>query len=195
MSAETSNLCAPNLICIGIDSENKGEYVGRIWHQYAEDPLFFHGVMEMLWLIEDLLDQWDFPQRSMESRVFIKKKTESCKKKERGEFCVDESRIKNKNGDQGTFIVHVRYRQNATWQGEVIWADQNKRQNFRSALELIKLMDSALSDDSNVEEIDEDRKETKKRKEGGGIVDNGKKFQDTKDNTGCKTKDRTFSEN
>ena len=81
MSAETSNLCAPNLICIGIDSENKGEYVGRIWHQYVEDPLFFHGVMEMLWLIEDLLDQWDFPQRSMESRVFIKKKTESCKKR------------------------------------------------------------------------------------------------------------------
>ena len=26
-------------------------------------------------------------------------------------------------GKKGTFVVHVRYKENATWQGEVVWAE------------------------------------------------------------------------
>lgn len=52
---------------------------------------------------------------------------------------------------KGTFIVHVRYRQNATWQGDVIWAEKNERQGFRSALELLKLIDSALDGEEGEE--------------------------------------------
>lgn len=44
----------------------------------------------------------------------------------------------------GTFVVHVQHYENATWQGEVVWADKNITQRFRSALELLKLIDSAL---------------------------------------------------
>ncbi|MCR5032143.1 MAG: hypothetical protein K6A92_04715 [Lachnospiraceae bacterium] len=53
--------------------------------------------------------------------------------------------LQEKRGDKGTFIVQVQYRQNATWQGKVIWADENKEEHFRSALELIKMIDSALT--------------------------------------------------
>ena len=49
----------------------------------------------------------------------------------------------------------VRYRQNATWQGDVIWAEKNERQSFRSALELLKLIDSAL-DSKEGEELEND---------------------------------------
>ena len=37
------------------------------------------------------------------------------------------------------------FRENATWQGEVVWADEKKKQYFRSALELIKMIDGALN--------------------------------------------------
>lgn len=47
--------------------------------------------------------------------------------------------------DKATFIINIHYRQNATWQGKIVWADQNKTQYFRSALEMMKLIDSALS--------------------------------------------------
>lgn len=46
-----------------------------------------------------------------------------------------------------TFVIHVRYRQNATWQGEIKWIDQNKSQYFRSSLEMLKLMDMALDEE------------------------------------------------
>ncbi|PNV60795.1 hypothetical protein C0033_17575 [Clostridium sp. chh4-2] len=48
------------------------------------------------------------------------------------------------SGDKATFVVHVQYRQNATWQGNVMWAENQQSASFRSALELLKLIDSAL---------------------------------------------------
>ena len=47
----------------------------------------------------------------------------------------------------GTFVIHVSHCDNATWQGEVTWAEANKKKSFRSALELIRLIDGALEVD------------------------------------------------
>ncbi len=46
--------------------------------------------------------------------------------------------------DRGTFIVKVDHCENETWQGRVTWAEENKSEHFRSALELIKLIDGAM---------------------------------------------------
>lgn len=54
---------------------------------------------------------------------------------------------KGKKKHTGTFVVHVSHCDNATWQGEVTWAEANKKKSFRSALELIRLIDGALEVD------------------------------------------------
>ena len=54
---------------------------------------------------------------------------------------------KDKKG--GTFVIHIDYCENSTWQGEVLWADRNERKKFRSTLELLKLVDSALEDETS----------------------------------------------
>ena len=51
----------------------------------------------------------------------------------------------NKRKQTGTFVVHVKHCENATWQGEVVWAEKNESLKFRSALELFKIMDGALN--------------------------------------------------
>ena len=48
--------------------------------------------------------------------------------------------------DKGTFIVKIHECQNATWQGEILWLENKVKQHFSSALELIKLIDSALGE-------------------------------------------------
>ena len=53
-------------------------------------------------------------------------------------------KVQEGRGRKGTFIVQVQYRQNATWQGQVVWAEENRKEYFRSALELMKLIDSAM---------------------------------------------------
>lgn len=43
-----------------------------------------------------------------------------------------------------TFVINVKCRQNYTWQGTVKWVEGQKELPFRSALELIKMMESAM---------------------------------------------------
>lgn len=45
---------------------------------------------------------------------------------------------------KATFIVQVQYCENSTWQGEVKWVEHDEGMHFRSMLELVKLMDSAI---------------------------------------------------
>ena len=47
-----------------------------------------------------------------------------------------------------SFMIVIKDTQNASWQGTIEWLDQNKKQHFRSALEMIKLIDSAGENDS-----------------------------------------------
>lgn len=50
-----------------------------------------------------------------------------------------------------TFIVNILGRQNSTWQGSVTWVAEQKVQHFRSALELLKLIDGALDENEEIE--------------------------------------------
>ena len=52
---------------------------------------------------------------------------------------------KNNLKQNNTFIVKVDNRQNNSWQGRIIWADENKTTHFRSMLEMLKLMEEAMS--------------------------------------------------
>ena len=47
---------------------------------------------------------------------------------------------------KGTFEITVKFMQNSTWQGQIHWVEKNQKQNFRSALEMLKLMDEALAE-------------------------------------------------
>lgn len=136
-----------NLICIGVDKVTGRDYSGRIWHQYQTSPIPFSTTMELIQEMDDLYDRWNFPQRSTLVRRFGgEEHTVSAEERDEEMAYMDEGRIKGRTGDIGTFIVRVKYRQNATWQGEVVWAERQERQYFRSALELLKLIDSALEE-------------------------------------------------
>ena len=53
------------------------------------------------------------------------------------------------HGNAATFEMRILFRQHASWQGELLWLEKNARQSFRSVLELITLMDSALRAEEN----------------------------------------------
>ena len=46
---------------------------------------------------------------------------------------------------ESSFLVRVRYRQNASWQGMIQWLDGEKTRNFRSFLEMTLLIQEALA--------------------------------------------------
>jgi len=54
---------------------------------------------------------------------------------------------------KGTFEISVKFMQNSTWQGQIHWVEKNLKQNFRSALEMLKLMDEALAEADDGEKV------------------------------------------
>ncbi len=43
-----------------------------------------------------------------------------------------------------SFFVRILFRQNTSWQGEIQWMEGQKTRRFRSALELLSLIEEAL---------------------------------------------------
>lgn len=154
-------LFSKNLICVCVDGNENADYQGRLFHQYADDPIEFSGVMDALIKIEELFDEWDFPQRGLSERQFKKHVREEKRPKapEDGddrlpiEIIRDENgvrNVQNKRGKLGTFALQVTYRQRATWQGHVIWQEKNEKHDFISALELLRIIDAALNSGGKV---------------------------------------------
>ena len=52
--------------------------------------------------------------------------------------------MRRQRGEAATFALRILFRQNASWQGSITWLEGEAEQSFRSVLELILLMDSAL---------------------------------------------------
>jgi len=52
-----------------------------------------------------------------------------------------------------TFVIKIKGTDNGTWQGTVDWVEEKKKVAFRSALELIRVMDSSVSikEDQNID--------------------------------------------
>ena len=42
------------------------------------------------------------------------------------------------------FLINIRRTEGYTWQGDITWIASKKTAHFRSALEMIKLIDSAI---------------------------------------------------
>ena len=143
MSAKTV-MYSPNLICICVNERHGMDYSGMLWHQYREEPIPFSTAVGMIKEMDRLYDRWKFPQRSTLVRSFGSAAHTAIR--EEAMTGMEESKVTGRSGNLGTFIVNVKFRQNATWQGEVVWAEKQERIYFRSALELLKLIDGALGE-------------------------------------------------
>ena len=55
-------------------------------------------------------------------------------------------RMAGRKSKSPTFIIQVKGTDNHTWQGIIKWVEEDKLIPFRSALELLQLMDSAIGE-------------------------------------------------
>ncbi len=128
-----------NKIHVCVDVQNKKEIRGRVYHENLPQARYFEGAAQLLLSIEDFLDEANYPAKSTENRYFIKPR--------KYDMPDEPNAVENREkGKRATFIVQVQYRQNSTWQGKVKWIEKDLEHSFRSALELIKLIDSSIEE-------------------------------------------------
>ena len=140
-----------------------GRMRGLLHSQYLEEPYEFFSYIRMIEKMEEIFDSKKFPQAFMTPRKFSNAKTgEKKREAERNDNMKDTVKPiaqEEVAGSKCTFEITVKFRQNATWQGQILWAEKNLKQNFRSVLEMLKLMDEALLEDG--EDVSVDWGETK----------------------------------
>lgn len=59
--------------------------------------------------------------------------------------------MSEKGIEKGNFVVRILHTQNATWQGTITWTDGKRTEAFRSALELIRLIDSVVTEEEKAD--------------------------------------------
>lgn len=149
MDERQVSLAVSSVVRLCFDTLGHGEWKGRLHTRYHEAPIRFENASELLERMDQFYDWLDFPQASTKVRSFRELKAQTVTSNQRDHVIVTRQEDMDKqHGDKATFVVRVQYRQNATWQGQVTWTEENKTVAFRSALELLKLIDSTASDET-----------------------------------------------
>lgn len=121
------------MVCI--DSYQNGAIAGRFYNSYLESGVEFDNLIQFLLEMDAALDAMSFPQSFTTTRTFA-----PAPKPSAGPPGSDVQ-----TGKLATFAIRIIFRQNASWQGSITWMEGEQEQSFRSALELIFLMDNALT--------------------------------------------------
>ena len=130
------------LICV--DSYERGVLTGRFYSGQEEDAVEFQSLSQLLVRMEQRLDQMNFPQSFTAMRSFVPLA---------GPKFGDSTEANLRTGALATFAVKVLFRQHTSWQGVLRWREQKAEHSFRSVLELVMLMDSALKSREGCEAV------------------------------------------
>lgn len=122
------------LICV--DTWGTGGCSGHYFNAALGEGSSFRDLAMLLVDMEQLLNDRNSPQafcvlRQFDSPSFPRIDDDRCPARRRGLLA--------------TFRIRIRFRRNASWQGTVTWLEKGRTLHFRSALELLGLMGSAVA--------------------------------------------------
>lgn len=118
-----------------VDSYHANSLAGTFHNPCQPEGIAFHSTTQLLLEIEAMLDRIEQPKAFSAARFFTKPPGTAGKKVHPVQL----------HGNLATFRLRILFRQNASWQGSVIWLEGRQEQSFRSVLELLQLIHSALS--------------------------------------------------
>lgn len=123
-----------------VDSYDHKTMRGRIYNQFTSSYTNFYSLVEVILMLEKGFEVNNYPLRGADLRCFYKENSQEpfiC--------TIPTDQQRQFLGKLATFMLKVKFRQNSSWQGELVWVGEQKKEYFRSVLELMKLLDNALS--------------------------------------------------
>ena len=124
------------VIMVYVDSYQDKVPQGRFHIAAYPEIIPFKSLTDLLMQIQNRLEQERFPQSFTEIRRFQAPE----KVPQQNTLSAD-----TMPGKLATFGIRILFRQNASWQGSIRWTEGGQEESFRSVLEMITLLDSALS--------------------------------------------------
>lgn len=129
---------------ICVDHSAGGSCRGRVLGRRLSAPLEFSDISDLVLKVDALMDVQKFPQAFQRIRSFKEKELPSVPAAHSREELSSAEAVDSAAGEVTTFLLQVRSRQNASWQGVLDWLDGGALHEFHSTLEFMKLVDSRL---------------------------------------------------
>ena len=114
--------CQTTEALVVITEYHDGILSGVLRHPRLDTPMPLHSMAQLILLMDSLLDLQACPDSPL---PFVRP------------IAVEEAAI-------ATFQIQVLFREFRTWQGRIVWKEQNQEASFRSVLELMQLLDEIL---------------------------------------------------
>lgn len=130
-------------IVVGVDSYQDGVFRGRL-SGMGQANLHFYSLSQFLVMMEQLLEENQAPQSYTAHRSFSAFLLPSSGA---------ESMASRSGGILATFELKILFRQHSSWQGVLVWQEKKQEKSFRSVLEMILLLDSALRQQEEKEAV------------------------------------------
>ena len=124
---------------------------GRLYDSFHKEAVIVENDIDLLRNMEKLFDSLNFPFPGNNERHFVKRRNKAVSKE--NEKVMQDEELLSQRGDLGTFIIRVQHRQHSSWQGRITWVEENRTLYFRSALEMIKLIEEAMESSKTEETV------------------------------------------
>lgn len=133
-----------NIFRVCINNNQGNQISGVIYGRQLNDPIPFSDIGNLLLVLDEIMDAYDFPKAFHRKRSFELSPGSAGFTSDESKDFIDEETFASAAGTIATVDISVLTRQNATWQGFLDWRDGRPKESFGSALELIRQIDSEL---------------------------------------------------
>ncbi|MGI6161634.1 MAG: hypothetical protein ACOYJD_06350 [Christensenellales bacterium] len=116
------------------------EIRGYIRHVATETMRRFESSLGLIKEIESIINRYEMPKQTFQERKW----SEGIKHAGEADIMKAVSERDDISMKSPEFLITVQFRYNSSWQGSIKWLNSKKERRFRSALELIKLIDEAV---------------------------------------------------
>lgn len=116
--------CQSREAVVTVLSYREGMMDGYLQHPRLRERAKLYSLSQMILVLSNLLDLEECPDQPM---PFIPPLADSPK-------------------DAATFRIQILFREHHTWQGKLVWQNENQEAVFHSGIELIQLFDEVLAE-------------------------------------------------
>ncbi len=147
-----------NLVLLAVDAYEDKDFSGRIYTRYAREPIAFGSSLSLLWQLEKCYDRWRLPENAVWYRNFRDRRGRKPQQptvsrratvlNDRKILDMPAGPLPEVEGELTTILLECQQRLHGDWSGRY-WLDtldtETEARQFRSTLELLRLMDQYIA--------------------------------------------------
>lgn len=140
-------------IGICIEKVENEDFSGTVQSPYHKENIIFHGVVELLLLLDEISEERGFPNAMYKNRS-LRKKAVSKKDIIQRKLLHAKGQMNKFCEATATFILYITSRKYGSLQGHIICLDTGKVVKYQSELELVHLMEKHWNNETKKEKME-----------------------------------------